>query len=316
MKIALLSDIHFPTLSQQKHNVFQYKNTIENNFHVNRLMLLAEEVNKLNVDRVFILGDLLDTTNINLCTQRVLKDFVNSVTATIYYLNGNHERIDQNNYILDYLDIGMRPLPKEFELYDTTFTALNHNQIHEATSHKSDILLSHFRWTLPTFWGTKGELSKGDLVKVTNNYSDIILGDIHAEYQPEDNVTYINQPYSTKYLPVTPKGLLILELGDGYEIIRHHLSLPNKVLIDVKFEDLVATLKTLHNRNLYKLRVHLKDTYIGDLPQIPSNVKLELKVINNDVKEEQIVVNQDNLLDTILSVLPNENKAYIKGLLC
>ena len=76
INILLLADIHLPTLIPQKSNKFKYQNTIENNFHVNRLMLLAEKANLMKPYAVYIIGDLLDSTNINLCTIEVLKSFV------------------------------------------------------------------------------------------------------------------------------------------------------------------------------------------------------------------------------------------------
>ena len=315
INIILLADIHLPTLTPQKSNKFKYQNTIENNFHVNRLMLLAEKVNLMKPTKVYILGDLLDSTNINLCTLEVLKSFVNLINVDVYYLNGNHERINQNEYLLDFLDIGMKPLLKHFTLHNTAITALNHNETFEAPHLSSDILLGHFRWSLPTFWGQKGELSKKDLIKVVNNYKDIILGDIHAEYQPEDNVTYINQPYSHKYLPQSPKGLVELQITEeGYEIIRHHLDLPNKILLTCKFNELEDILANLDDKHLYKIRVSLDINEVESLPT-PSNKVIFDLVINGQDTNEVMVVEKENVLNTLLSVLPEENKEYIKGLL-
>ena len=314
-KILLISDIHFPVLTPQKSNPFKYKNTIENNFHVNRLMLLADEINKLRPDRVYILGDLLDSTNINLCTREALKTFILKIGVIVNYLNGNHERINQNEYILDYLDIGMKPLHTKQKISKTSITSLNHNQIHDAPHITSDILLSHFRWTLPVFWGTKGELSKTDLSIVTSNYLDVILGDVHAEFEPEDNVTYVNQPYSHKYLPVSPKGLIMLSIKErGYDITRHHLDLPNKILITCSFNELDDVLNTLDERHLYKIRINIKSTEVDALP-IPNNrVRFDLVISDLD-SEEVIVIERENVLDTLLSVIPEQDRAYIEGIL-
>ena len=314
-KILLISDIHLPVLTPQKSNPFKYKNTIENNFHVNRLILLADEINTLRPDRVYILGDLLDSTNINLCTCEVLKTFIQKIGSIVYYLNGNHERINQNEYILDYLDIGMRPLPTTHTIHKTSITSLNHSQLYDAPHITSDILLSHFRWILPAFWGTKGELSKSDLGIVTSNYSDVILGDIHAEFEPEDNVTYVNQPYSNKYLPASPKGLIELSIDeDGYDIIRHHLDLPNKILITCNFNEIDDVLNTLDKRHLYKIRINIKSAEVDSLP-IPNNkVKFDLIISGTD-SEEVLAIERENVLDTLLSVIPEQDREYIEGIL-
>jgi hypothetical protein len=209
----------------------------------------------------------------------------------------------------------MKPISKHFTIHNTTITSLNHNETFEAPHYSSDILLGHFRWSLPAFWGKKGELSTKDLTKVVSSYKDIILGDIHAEYQPEDNVTYINQPYSHKYLPQSPKGFIELQITeDGHEIIRHHLDLPNKILITCKVNELEDVITSLDDRHLYKIRISLDANEIDSLPT-PSNRVIFDLVINEQETTEVMVVEKENVLDTLLSVLPTGTKEYIKGLL-
>jgi len=313
--IVLLADLHFPILTPQKLNPYKYVPTIENNFHVNRLLSLADEINQLTPDAVYLIGDFVDKTTMNLCTEKILKQFIKTINCEVYYLNGNHERFNQQDYLLDYLETDMQPLPTTFKLHDTTFTAIHHGEIHQITEHSSDILLSHFRWSLPTHWGRKGELSTTTLKTLTKNFNDLILGDIHAEYQPEDNVTYINQPYSNKYTPLSPKGFILLGITDeGYEITRVHTHLPNKILLSCNFEDLNELLNSCSKVDLYKIRVHLTLEQVELLPTIDKNIKLEY-LFENKETTTQIVIKQDTVLDTLLSVLPEDNKTYIQEVL-
>lgn len=314
MKILITADIHFPQLTSQQHNKFKYANTTENNFHVNRLLKLAEALSYQSPDEVWILGDLLDSTNINLCTVEVLKLFILKIGVPVKYLNGNHERINQNEYLLDYLNIGMTPLPKTFKINNTTFTSLNHNQIHEAPALSSDILLSHFRWSLPVLWGAKGELSTKSLSKIVDNYSDCILGDIHAEYEPEDNITYVNQPFSHKYFPSSPKGYVELNINEeGYAIIRHHLNLPNKIKISSAVEDIEKTVIGLPSSDLYRIDVVLEDELI-ELPQLPSNAHYRVRITDKDITAH-IGKSKGDIMETFIELIPISDREYIKGIL-
>jgi len=315
MKIILLADLHFPLLTPQKLNPYKFKNTVENNFHYSRLFKLAEIINEQEPNEIYILGDFLDKADMNMCTQVVLKDFIHYLNAPVKYLNGNHERFNQQEYLLDYLDINMSPLQQNFKINNTTFTALNHNEINDAPHLTSDILLSHFRWTLPTFWGQNAELSKASLDKITENYKDIILGDIHSEYEPEDNVTYINQPYSHKYLPLSPKGFITLDVyEDGYEITRVHTYLPNKTLLNCNFVDLNKVLKSCSNVDMYKIRVNLTLEQVDKLPITNSNIKLEYVFEEKEVVKK-MVIEKDTVIDTLLTVLPEDNRQFIKEIL-
>lgn len=319
MKIIALADLHFPILQATKSNLYKCANTYHNNFHINRMEKLVELINLENPDKVWILGDLVDSNKINLATQHSLLGVIDKIKCPVEYLNGNHERIKNNDYLLDYLFqySKISHLPPLQKINNITVAAVGHNEIHNLQNTKADILLSHFRWSLPVFWGKKAEVSKATMEYITNNFKLSILGDIHAEYEPEPNVKYVNQPFTTKF--IEPRNGSILQLiieNEDIKIDRIVTDLPNKVKIVCDLKDLQETLTSLVPSNYYKVICNIEEEHVHNLPNTNlSNVILEFNIISKDFNDDVIesVSDEISIIDSIISGLSKKtDKEYIK----
>jgi len=318
-KILLIADIHFPTLSVDKITPTKYQNNFINNFHVNRLMLLSKEINNSTPTRVYIIGDFVDKNYINLPTLIVLKQFIENINAKVYYLNGNHEKISHNEYLLSYIAdfLNIYEIPREEIIDGLSLKAIHHKDIDKLLNMKGDILFSHFRW-YHSLYGA-GEILREDLDKVSNSFNQLYLGDMHYQYEPKQNVHYIGQPYSSKYYRPTQHTLTLLTISDSeFTHERIPINLPNKLLhVLESLDNLQEFINGLSETDLHKIVITLQYSkeFIETDYSVPSNVEI---VVRETISSEDIEVKIDNDIDikeVLLSKVRVESRPFIESVI-
>lgn len=318
LNILLVADIHFPNLSLDKITPTLYLNTFENNFHVNRLILLSKEINKINPDRVYILGDFLDKSYINLATLTVINNFINNINATVYYLNGNHEKISHQEYLLHYISnfINIHKIPENELIFNTSVNAYGHDNLDKLIYSKSDILLSHFRWYHELYG--RGELSKDHLNMLIDNHSQLYLGDIHYQHEPAPNVHYIGQPYASKYYSHSYYSLTLLSINEsGFSHERVPVDLPSKYLHKLSSTDVLQSyLDNLPDRHLHKVELTLnsKSPFVKNEFNIKPNVMIVTKELTSD-EVESVELDTINVKDAFMSMIEINARPFIGSII-
>ncbi len=313
-KVALAADIHIKTDELP----------VEASWNHNRLMLLAESISNMDVDELWIIGDLFDKARPTIGDIISAKLFVSIVGKPIKFLEGNHERINRDVYTLNMLKgvLGITKLPEKVSIEGVGITAIGHDFIHKIKEMpKDDILLSHFRWSHAIFG--KGELLKRDEKYIKNNFTSTILGDIHYPYQPEANVKYISSPYSINFGTPKEYGLMVLELNKGkHTETRVALDLPCKITYKTKLSLVNGLIESTDLKHQYNIIVSIRFNELEKFKKLksPSNIELipkyeEIKNENNEVTKIKIGNNiKDVLLDS-LELPQKEDKEYIKNIL-
>jgi predicted phosphodiesterase len=310
MPIALVADIHIDTS----------EGTI---FETTRVLELARAIKDTGASKVWLLGDILNKskpTHYDIITLGRFLDELN--VLDVAYIDGNHERVRDGKYILD--DImqmfKISKLPNEFKLGNFKIIAIGHSELYKLEHIESaDLLLSHFRWSHPLYG--KGEVKHEQLLR--SKCENIILGDIHNFYKPHPNVTYISQPYASKYQTTQENGFILLDIKDAELAFKRVVTnLPTKIKLVVPLSKLIQILETLDLANKYVIDVivkeqkELKTLKNIRLPKCVTRLRPKLDTVES-VKEKAEVVTS-SILDTILSILPKtikQEKEYIKDIL-
>jgi len=309
--VALVADIHI--------------NTSENEiFETNRLIELGDILNEDGSTEVYLLGDIFDKSKPDMFDIVAFKKFIDCINKPIYYIEGNHERVNAQYYCLDDI-MGMFNIQK----LETTFKGttkvypIGHQELSSIqyidTSHKGkSVLLSHFRWTHPLF-------GKGELYKYENDiktkFNMVFLGDIHESYEPKDNVIYTGSPYSNKYKIQGEHSYLLVDFED-LTYGRVLLDLPNKISITLPLSKLVSFLENIDTRHKYVIKVDIRNTdELKKLKKlvIPSCVtRLIPKVEKEEDSKKEVIEKKNTILDTLISVLPKtikDDEEYIRSIL-
>ena len=313
LKVALIADIHIRVDSLP----------VEVSWNYTRLKELAEELNTLIIDEVWIIGDLFDRSLASMSDIISAKHFIDTIEVPVKYLNGNHERADKDNYTLDLLKsvLNIEALPEFMETNGVSINCIGYDSIHKIkTLPPTDLLLTHLRWSHDLFG--KGELGKADENFISKNFKQSILGDIHYPYEPEDNVTYISSPYSINYGTPKDYGLIILELDKGdFKFERKTLDLPCKISTTLPLAIVNGFIKSTDAKHLYRIIVKLRHNQMEDFKKIkfPKNIEsipqfIEGKLDVIDVKPIEISGNiKEVLIDSLK--LEEEGNQYIREIL-
>ena len=314
IKIALVADIHIRT--DDLPVLLSWNN--------NRLIDLAIEITKLELDELWIIGDLFDRANATMADIISAKHFVDEVAIPIKYLEGNHERISKDVYTLHLLQdvIGIQPLMELEKVDGVTISCIGHDSIHKIKSlPPTGLLISHFRWTHDIFG--RGELLKSEEHFIKDNFKETLLGDIHYPYEPESNVRYISSPYSITFGNPKDYGLMLLELNDGeFKVSRVKLDLPCKISTTLPLKLINGYIENTNPKHKYRIIVKLLPTQFEEFKKLkaPKHVELipKLKEITDEMKEVSKIEVGGNIKDVLLDFikLPQlEDKLYIKDVL-
>jgi len=300
-------------------------NTSESyDFEVNRLVELSNVINSRNPDKLFLLGDVLDKSSPTHKDIVALHLFLSSIECDITYINGNHERVSENNYILD--DImnmfEIPKLPRKFKLGKYNVLAVGHDEIHSLSVDdliNVDLFLSHFRWSHKLYG--KGELQRLEIA-IASEVGLTILGDIHSFYTPKKNVIYTSAPYTSKYQAEQQNSFIELIYSDkGIVANRYECNLPSKVKLHIdKFSKLHRILDTLDNQHRYIISVDVTSDELNKINKIKLPdcvIRLLPKVSKEPTKDREVVKSsKGSILDTLISILPKDiNKEYVVNLL-
>ncbi len=313
-RIGLTGDIHIRTDELP----------VELSWNHQRLMLLADEINKLDCDELWVLGDLFDRANATMADMISAKQFIEEIGVPVKYINGNHCRINKDVYSLHVLKgvIGIQPLMELEKIEGVTLSCIGHESIHKIKElPPTDLLLSHFRWFHDIFG--RGELLKSEEHFIKDNFKETLLSDIHYPYEPENNVRYISSPYSINFGNPKDYGLMILELDDGdFKVSRVKLDLPCKISTTLPLKLVNGYIENTDPKHKYRIIVKLLPTQFGDFKKLkaPQYVELipKLKEITNKIKDVSKIEVGGNIKEVLLDFikLPElEDKEYIKDVL-
>jgi len=309
--VSLVADIHINTSEDKV-------------FETNRLIELGSILDRDESDEVYLLGDIFDKSKPDMFDIIAFKELIDCISKPIYYIEGNHERVNAQYYCLDDI-MGMFNIQKiETSFIGTTkIYPIGHQDIESIQyldlSYKvNNVLLSHFRWSHPLFG--KGELYKYES-DIKNKFDIVFLGDIHESYEPEDNVIYIGSPYSNKYKIQGEHSYLLVNFEDlTYE--RVLLDLPNKLSITLPLSKLVSFLENIDIKHKYIIKVDIRNTdELKKLKKlvIPSCVtRLIPKIEKEEATKKEVVTKKDTIIDTLISILPKtikKDEDYIRSIL-
>jgi len=300
-------------------------NTSESyDFEVNRLEELANIINSRNPDKLFLLGDVLDKSNPSHKDIVALHLFLSSIECDISYISGNHERVSENNYILDEIMnmFDIPKLPRKFKLGKYNVLAVGHDEIHSLSVDdliNVDLFLSHFRWSHKLYG--KGELQILERA-IASEVGLVILGDIHSFYTPKKNVIYTSAPYTSKYQVEQQNSFIELTYSEkGIVANRYECNLPSKVKLHIdNFPKLHRILDTLDSQHRYIISVDVTRDELSKVNKIklPDCVIRLLPKVSKDAtkNKEAVKSNKGSILDTLISILPKDiDKEYVVDLL-
>ena len=274
-----------------------------------RLSLLVDSINELDVDEVWIIGDLFDRSLPNMSDIMSAHHFISKIEKPIKFLEGNHERISRDIYTLNALKavLDITKLPESFDMEGVSVTAIGHDVIHKIKDlPKSDLLLSHFRWSHDVFG--VGELNSKTEKLITKNFGLTILGDIHYPYEPVDNVKYISSPYAINYGTPKDYGLGIITFDKGsYKFERVKLDLPCKISAKLNLSLVNGYIASTKPKHLYRIVVMLRYNQLEDFKKLktPANVDLmpKFEETKTSYKEPEKIEVGANIKDVLLSSL-------------
>lgn len=314
LKVVTIADIHIRT--DDLPVLLSWNN--------NRLIDLTIAIIKLQVDEVWIIGDLFDRSHPSMGDIISATHFVKELGVPVKYINGNHERITKDLYTLHLLKnvLDITPLDELMEVDGVTLACIGHESLYKIKDlPPRDLLLSHFRWSHDVFG--VGELRKKDEKFISENFRETILGDIHFPYEPMGNVRYISSPYSINYSKPKDYGVVILKFDDGdLEISRVKLDLPCKIGAKLALSLVNGFIDSTSPKHLYKLVVSLRYNQLEDFKKLkpPNNIELIPKFITEDSEVQEVgkIEVGSNIKDVLLNSLklPEEaDKLYIKDII-
>ncbi len=288
----------------------------------NRLMLLADSINNIQADTIWILGDLFDKHYPSMLDIICAKDFINALNKPVQYLEGNHERINNEVYTISLLadTLGIAPLLQSFSIGKHSVFAISHKDLELIPKLPSaNLLLSHFRWTHSVFGN--GELSKTTENFIPKNFDLTILGDIHYPYEPVENVKYISSPYSISFSSMQEYNIGIIDFADELKFTRIPLDLPCKIKFKLPLSLVYSYIESANPMHKYRLIVDLRFNEYDKFKQLKRYDNIEyipkLESTEGEVKEIEEIKISANVEKAFMDTLSisNEDKEYIKNII-
>ncbi len=246
MSILLIGDPHYK--KSNKDETEQMEKAI--------LEYLNEDGKDVNIERIVVLGDVLDThEKINLFAMKRAVDFLLSLSehAPVYVIIGNHDRPSNDIFLTE--EHSLYPLKwsgddiiiidkvlKEKDLIFVPYVepgrfmeALETRGVKEMDlkSGKYRHIFAHQEFFGAQMGGFVSQMGdKWDL-----EYPPVISGHIH-DYQVLGNVTYVGTPYQTGYGDNPNKGIYLLD-EDG-ELVKIELNITPKIIVHLKIEEVLG----------------------------------------------------------------------------
>ena len=301
-KLLFVSDIH---LNLRKNKEWE----------LNRFYELANEISQISADLLILGGDIFDKSHPNLDEIAAFYTFIDKVKPfykQIIVISGNHEDLSSKETCFHklpqvgftYIEFTERPalITDNVALY-----FVSHHKIQSIkdiqVSDKANLLFSHIRANIGV---VKAEAS---LSKISKQFDEIILGDIHVPYKPYENVEYCGSPYTIQYENKRDTGVFLIKLEKG-KIKKEFVSLahlPQKIRYDLSVEEYKKILPYLDKRNLYKIVLYDNVKNLDDLV-IPHNVSIVFNSVLNEKELEEEVseikkVGHIDVIDTLLKLV-------------
>lgn len=224
-KIAIITDLHlgYKEDTSQSKLMYQYLNEFFDN------------IKRLNIKNVFILGDIFDNREvINFLTiSNTYKHFINHIMdndLTVYIIAGNHDcyyKNTNNLYSVELLFSHIKNLHliknygENIIINNTSILMIpwlnSENYEHNMnliSNSNSDYLMGHFEIT--GFTMVRGiKCSNGLNKNIFNKFKKVFSGHFHLKQQL-NNIYYVGTPYEKDWNDVnSEKGYIILDLDNN-----------------------------------------------------------------------------------------------------
>lgn len=268
MKFIFVADIHIK-LGQKK---------VPKDWQANRLMLLAEELNKYKEDILIIGGDLLDVAKPSLEETGLMYNFLKKLEhPEIILIPGNHEmvskKVDCFIHVSKMLeDLNVKVI-RDFETYKG-IDYIPYNILHDKAWPKaeSSVAVTHVRGEIPPHVKPEVPLDR------FKNYDKVFAGDLHSKKNTQANIYYPGSPYTTSFhrsIPTDTTGIIRIN-SDTCEHDWIELSLPS--LVRKTISDASEAITTEYHHTVYEIEGNL-----ADLSKVKNTELLDKKVTTDIV---------------------------------
>lgn len=252
-------------------------------------MLLADEINKHDVDKVVIAGDLLDVAKPTVDELGLMLDFLHAIKQPKLVIPGNHEMVTKKK------DCYLSLTAQLDELYDTEVVRefdsttipgvdlIPYNVINDPFTAVNPLAITHVRGEIPPHVVPEIDLD------VFNDYKYVFAGDLHSYTNCQRNILYPGSPFTTSFhRKPSNKGTTGIFLVDTetheYEWIQLDLPELLRYTVDNK-NDMV---KHDYHHVVYELEGELED-----LADVQDSELLDKKVAKDVYTEAQLQLSED-----------------------
>lgn len=289
MKLLIVADIHIK-LGQRK---------VPRAWQANRVMQLAEEINKHQVDAVVIAGDLLDVAKPSVDEVGLMLDFLAHIRDPKIILPGNHEMVTKTKDCFIPLDAILKHLDttvvREFD--SNTLPGIDiipYNVLNKDFPETGNpIAITHVRGEIPPHVEPEIDLAR------LSQYDTVYAGDLHSKTNSQLNIKYPGSPFTTSFHrnPSTKgsTGIYLVDVTTGEdewvqlnlpELLRYKVSSPEDMIADE------------YNVVIYELEGDLED-----LAKVKDSDLLDKKVANNVFSEAQLDLESGDLTEEVKEYL-------------
>jgi len=210
MNELLIGDFHIKDYQDTELGLWEYNTTVQ---AIEQLHTLSK-----GVDRVVLLGDVLDISTLRGKMLGVLDFLLSGFQADIILLEGNHEKMQDGNYFFnqnqDYLarhNVNfIRGVWKDGIDY-----FVSHSHIKEIQNLKGRNLYSHFRAGI--------EIAPDEIDTDKIDFEQVFAGDIHKQLKYK-NIMYTGSPTDVKFERQSTKPSVIIN-GEW-----EYLNVPRKIV--------------------------------------------------------------------------------------
>lgn len=279
---------------------------------------ICDLIEKTKPEFVVCLGDVLHYhQNVQMQAQCVAVDFIEKISflVPIYVLIGNHDRINNNDFLTEIHAFNGVKFRENIEIIDTTrqfmiggkkFTMVPYVQpgrLQEALSRTPNWQDSAVIFAHQEFQGAKigsGPSTEGDPWDRT--WPLMVSGHIHEYHRLQNNLIYTGTPMQHTYGDSLNKTVSMFRLGpEGYEETRHDLGLVKRKTVRMKVSELNDAWEPDAR---YKIRLVLSGTE-AELKTINRNPKV-LDLRAKGVKVAVEIIKSDNDAEPITVVRPTK----------
>lgn len=284
MKLLIVADIHVK-LGQRK---------VPKEWQINRLNLLADEINKHKVDLVVIAGDLFDTAKPSVEEVGATLNFLQKIIDKKLILPGNHEMVNKKTDCFAPLDniLGTLLDTEVVRTFDQhtipNVDIIPYNVLFQDFPDTTNRLaITHVRGSIPPHVEPEIDLER------LSHYSKVFAGDLHSYTCSQLNILYPGSPFATSFHRSKQNkgntGIFILDtVSEEHEWVQ--LDLPE--LLRLKASSTEEMVADPVNNVIYELEGELED-----LAKVKDSDLLDKKVANNIYKEASLALEKDTPLE-------------------